>query len=50
VVLDPFIGSGTTAIAALKTGRIFVGYDINPDYVELAKCRIEEFTAQKSLF
>jgi site-specific DNA-methyltransferase (adenine-specific) len=50
VVLDPFIGSGTTAIAALKTGRVFVGYDINPDYVALAKRRIEEFIAQKSLF
>ncbi|MDT7879166.1 MAG: site-specific DNA-methyltransferase [Candidatus Caldarchaeales archaeon] len=40
VVLDPFIGSGTTAIAALKTGRVFVGYDINPDYVALAKQRL----------
>jgi site-specific DNA-methyltransferase (adenine-specific) len=50
VVLDPFIGSGTTAIAALKTGRIFVGYDINPDYVALANQRIEAFLAQRSLF
>jgi len=50
VVLDPFMGSGATAIAALKTGRIFVGYEINPAYVELARRRIKEFTAQKALF
>ncbi len=40
VVLDPFIGSGTTAIAALRAGRIFVGYEVNPDYVALAAQRI----------
>ncbi|MFN3422514.1 MAG: DNA-methyltransferase, partial [Armatimonadota bacterium] len=50
VVLDPFIGSGTTAIAAMKTGRTFVGYEINPDYVALANQRIEAFLAQKPLF
>lgn len=43
VVLDPFMGSGTTAIAALMTGRIFVGYEINPHYVELALRRIQSF-------
>jgi site-specific DNA-methyltransferase (adenine-specific) len=42
VVLDPFIGSGTTAIAAIKTRRVFVGYEINPDYVALAEERIKE--------
>lgn len=50
VVLDPFIGSGTTAIAALKTGRVFVGYEINPDYVALANQRLKTFLAQGSLF
>lgn len=50
VVLDPFIGSGTTAIAAMKTGRTFVGYEINPDYVALANQRIEAFLAQRPLF
>ena len=40
VVLDPFMGSGTTAVAAIRTGRHFVGYEINPDYVELARKRI----------
>jgi len=42
VVLDPFMGSGTTAVAALKTGRVFVGYEINPEYVNLALRRISE--------
>ncbi|MCW3981812.1 MAG: site-specific DNA-methyltransferase [Candidatus Bathyarchaeota archaeon] len=40
LVLDPFIGSGTTAIACIKTGRHFVGYDIKEEYVELAQRRI----------
>ena len=40
VVLDPFCGSGTTCVAVLKTGRHFVGFDINEEYVNLAKDRI----------
>ncbi len=40
VVLDPFAGSGTTCIAALTAGRQFIGYEIHPPYVELAKKRI----------
>ena len=40
VVLDPFMGSGTTAIASLKSGRKFIGYENNPDYVKLAHERI----------
>jgi len=40
VVLDPFCGSGTTCVVALKTGRHFVGFDINEEYVNLAKDRI----------
>lgn len=40
VVLDPFMGSGTTAIAALRSGRKFVGYEIVEEYIELAKKRI----------
>jgi len=43
VVLDPFMGSGQTAIAAIKTGRHYVGYDIKEEYVKLAKKRIKEF-------
>jgi len=44
VVLDPFIGSGQTAIAAIKTRRHYVGYDINEEYVKLAEKRIKEFS------
>jgi len=43
VVLDPFMGSGQTAIAAIKTGRHFVGYEIEEKYVSLANQRIKEF-------
>jgi site-specific DNA-methyltransferase (adenine-specific) len=39
-ILDPFIGSGTTAISALNFGRHFVGFDISPDYCQLARERI----------
>jgi len=41
VVLDPFIGSGTTAIAALQTGRFYIGYEVDEDYVKLAEERIK---------
>jgi len=44
VVLDPFIGSGQAAIAAIKTRRHYVGYDINEEYVKLAEKRIKEFS------
>ena len=40
VVLDPFMGSGTTALAALNTGRRFVGYEISPEYQALAYRRL----------
>jgi site-specific DNA-methyltransferase (adenine-specific) len=43
VVLDPFMGSGSTAIAALKAGRKFVGYENNPEYVKLAEERIAAY-------
>jgi site-specific DNA-methyltransferase (adenine-specific) len=40
VVLDPFMGSGQTAIAALKSGRHYIGFELNPEYVRLANSRI----------
>ncbi|MEM2153662.1 MAG: site-specific DNA-methyltransferase [Nitrososphaeria archaeon] len=49
VVLDPFCGVGTTCLAAIKTGRHFVGYDINPEYVEKAKKRINDYLAQTKI-
>ena len=42
VVLDPFMGSGTTALAARATGRTYVGYEISANYVKLAEKRLQE--------
>ncbi len=47
VVLDPFMGSGQTAIAALKAGRRFVGYEIDPTYVKLAEKRLQDFVRRE---
>ena len=44
VILDPFIGSGTTAVAAKKLGRNFVGIDLNPEYMKMAMERINGVT------
>jgi site-specific DNA-methyltransferase (adenine-specific) len=46
VVLDPFIGSGQAAIAAIKTKRHYVGYDIDENYVKLAERRIRVFVIE----
>lgn len=40
LVLDPFMGSGTTLVASVLCGRRPVGYDLNPDYVDLARARV----------
>lgn len=42
IILDPFIGTGTTAIAAKKLGRKYIGIDIDPKYVELTQKKLEE--------
>jgi DNA modification methylase len=39
VVLDPFCGTATTGLAALKNGRDFIGIDLNPKYIEIAESR-----------
>jgi len=39
-ILDPFSGSGTTGAVAFRTGRNYIGIELNPDYTELAKRRI----------
>ena len=46
IVLDPFMGSGTTAISALKSDRKYVGYEINKKYIELAEKRIKPYKSQ----
>lgn len=43
IVLDPFAGSGTTCLAALKDDRHFAGYEINPEYLALAQKRLQEY-------
>ncbi len=42
IVLDPFSGSGTTGAVAIRNGRKYIGIEINPEYVELSKIRLEE--------
>ncbi len=41
-ILDPFVGSGTTGLAAYKDGRNYIGYDLNPEYIQLACKRINK--------
>jgi site-specific DNA-methyltransferase (adenine-specific) len=42
LVLDPFMGTGTTAVSAKKLGRNFIGFEMQEDYIDVAKKRIEE--------
>ncbi len=42
LILDPFVGSGTTAVAAVRAGRNFAGYDLDELYVKLAEDRVEQ--------
>ncbi len=44
IVLDPFLGSGTTAVVAQRLGRSFVGVDSNPEYCEIARQRLHQPT------
>ncbi len=44
LILDPFTGSGTTGVAAIKTGRRFIGIEIDPGYADIARRRIREAT------
>lgn len=48
VVLDPFMGSGTTGIAALLEGRDFIGIEMAPEYVEIARARIKAATSDEA--
>ena len=50
IVLDPFIGSGTTAIAAIKEKRNFIGFELNKEYYDKACKRIKWEQAQLTLF
>lgn len=46
VVLDPFMGSGTTALAALKADRKYIGYEINQEYITISQKRVEAYRSQ----
>lgn len=46
VVLDPFMGSGTTGVACVQTGRNFIGIEIDKGYFDIAKARIEKAQAE----
>jgi site-specific DNA-methyltransferase (adenine-specific) len=46
-VLDPFMGSGTTGVACVKTGRKFIGIELDPAYCEIAKQRIEKALSER---
>ncbi|MFC6971894.1 DNA methyltransferase [Paraburkholderia dipogonis] len=50
IVLDPFMGSGTTGVAALQTGRGFVGIELDPTHFDNACERINEAHRQGELF
>lgn len=50
VVCDPFMGSGTTGVAAVKAGREFVGVEIDEGYFDISCQRIEDAQRQASLF
>jgi site-specific DNA-methyltransferase (adenine-specific)/modification methylase len=49
-ILDPFMGSGTTGVAAIKLGRKFIGIELEPKYFDIACRRIEEATRQPDMF
>jgi site-specific DNA-methyltransferase (adenine-specific)/modification methylase len=46
-ILDPFMGSGTTGVACIKTGRKFIGIELDPAYCEIAKSRIEKALSER---
>ena len=48
IVLDPFMGSGTTGVACVQTGRKFIGIEIDPKYFAIAKKRIEQAKYQET--
>ncbi len=50
VILDPFIGSGTTAVAAKKLGKNYIGIDTNERYVKISEKRLKEFDDNPDLF
>jgi DNA modification methylase len=50
IVLDPFLGSGTTAVACVKSNRRYIGMELLPKYYEMALMRLETETKQPTLW
>jgi len=49
IVLDPFLGSGTTAMACKKTGRPFIGIEKEAEYIRIAEARIKAVKVENKL-
>jgi len=50
IVLDPFMGSGTTGMVAAMYQRNFIGFELNPEYCKMAEKRIESYLMQQTIF
>lgn len=50
IVLDPFMGSGTTAVVAKKLNRHYLGSELNPDYIRIAEKRLIYYKTQQTMF
>jgi DNA modification methylase len=49
IVLDPFFGAGTTGVVAIKQNKKFIGIELNPEYIEIAKARLKPYLEQEKL-
>jgi DNA modification methylase len=49
LVADPYMGSGTTAVACIRTGRRFIGFEEDPQHFETARARVERELRQGAL-
>lgn len=49
IIYDPFMGTGTTAVSALKEGKFWAGTELNPNVIEIATNRIENFKREPEL-
>ena len=50
IVLDPFMGSGTTAKMAILNNRNYIGFELNQEYCKIAERRIEPYLMQQTIF
>jgi len=50
IILDPFMGSGTTGVSALKSNRKYIGYDTSHEYIDIANRRLDPLKLQTKLF